>query len=96
MRYITRDISERVSYQRRCWLAILLNFIDKSAKAGTISHVFETCFICRGSSVVEREPEELGVGGSIPPPGTSLRLSVLSGSADFAWRSQYSLLRECQ
>lgn len=27
-------------------------------------------YMCRGSSVVEREPEELSVGGSIPSPGT--------------------------
>lgn len=32
---------------------------------------------CRGSSVVEREPEELSVVGSIPTPGTTLRLRAL-------------------
>jgi hypothetical protein len=34
---------------------------------------------CRGSSVVERKPEELGVVGSIPTPGTSLRQRLRLG-----------------
>jgi hypothetical protein len=38
-------------------------------------------FMCRGSSVVERKPEELGVVGSIPTPGTSLRQG-------YAWVNQ--------
>jgi hypothetical protein len=29
---------------------------------------------CRGSSVVERKPEELSVVGSIPTPGTILKM----------------------
>ncbi len=28
-------------------------------------------WLCRGSSVVERSPEEAGVGGSIPSRGTT-------------------------
>ncbi len=41
--------------------------------------------IRRGSSVVERKPEELSVVGSIPTPGTMLRLSTPSGLAGYAW-----------
>lgn len=52
--------------------------VDKKALLGTIHNVLLNkipmkFLVCRGSSVVERQPEELGVGGSIPPPGTILR-----------------------
>ena len=33
-------------------------------------------WVCRGSSVVERSPEEAGVGGSIPSRGTKKNESV--------------------
>jgi hypothetical protein len=40
------------------------SYIRRSFSIGWIN-------FCRGSSVVERKPEELGVVGSIPTPGTT-------------------------
>ena len=45
--------------------------LTKREEKGTIQHIKST--ICRGSSVVERKPEELSVVGSIPTLGTNLR-----------------------
>lgn len=44
-------------------------FIDNFIGIGTITNHY-LIYICRGSSVVEREPEELSVVGSIPTSGT--------------------------
>ena len=41
-----------------------------------ISKFYISDLYCLGSSVVERKPEELGVVGSIPTPGTSLPSSL--------------------
>lgn len=47
---------------------------------------FENCPICRGSSVVERRPEEAGVVGSIPTLDTIYLLFYFSmQSIDKAW-----------
>ncbi len=48
-------------------------FIDKNLQTGTIIAYIDSFCNCRGSSVVERKPEELRVVGSIPTPGTILR-----------------------
>ena len=40
--------------------------------------------ICRGSSVVERKPEELGVVGSIPTLGTKLR-----SRGSYVWQASF-------
>ncbi len=41
---------------------------------GNLCSIFED--ICRGSSVVERSPEEAGVGGSIPSRGTVQKIKT--------------------
>ncbi len=48
--------------------------LTKVSQIDTIQAVLVLLFLshlnCRGSSVVERKPEELSVVGSIPTPGT--------------------------
>jgi hypothetical protein len=43
-------------------------------KITTVKGIYAWGLQCRGSSVVERSPEEAGVGGPIPSRGTSVRL----------------------
>ena len=49
------------------------SFLLRSSSFEEQAVVDDDINFCRGSSVVERKPEELSVVGSIPIPGTNLR-----------------------
>jgi hypothetical protein len=58
-------------------IAKMTLFIDKNLQTGTIiAYIDSFCHYCRGSSVVERKPEELRVVGSIPTPGTIFHIKL--------------------